>query len=160
MAEYQHIFGCEVLFEQKANRIIFSYETLLLASNAPNKGLYEHLLKQVDSIYQADISQKRYRYKVSEYLRSEKEWQHWPSLDETANALGVSVSTLKRRLKQEGSSYQEISDRIRYQRAQRMFCSPKHTVSEVAYRLGFSCSASFGHSFKRWSGMSPTEYTN
>ena len=156
--EYNRIFECDVVFGQTENRIISLHETLLTPTNAPNKGLYYLLLKQVDAILQASLNQKCHSRKVINYLNSEKEWVQWPTLEETANALGTSASTLKRKLKQEDCSYQEICDRIRYRRARHILNSQKYTVSQAAYCMGFSCAASFGRSFKRWSGMSPSDF--
>jgi len=158
LEEYKRIFECDVVFEQTENRMISLQEALLTPTNAPNKGLYHHLLKQVDAIFQANLNQKCHSRKVSDYLKSEKEWVQWPTLEETADALGTSPSTLKRKLKHEGGSFQEIFDGIRYQRARHILRSNKYTVSEVAYAMGFSCAASFGRSFKRWSGMPPSEF--
>ena len=160
LQEYKRIFECDVAFEQPENRIISLHEALLTPTNAPSKGLYHHLLKQVDAIFQANLNQKCHSRKVSDYLNSKKEWVQWPTLEETADALGTSPSTLKRKLKQEDCSYQEICDRIRYRQARRMLKLQTYTVNEIADQLGFSCAASFGRSFKRWSGKSPSGFKN
>jgi len=156
--EYKRVFECDVVFDQTENRMISQHKALLTPTNAPNKGLYHHLLKEVEAIFQANLNQKCHSRKVSDYLNSEKEWVQWPTLEETADALGTSPSTLKRKLKQEDCSYQEICDRIRYRRARHLLRSQKYTVSEVAYVMGFSCAASFGRTFKRWSGMPPSDF--
>lgn len=158
LEEYKRAFGCEVAFQQAENRLIAKHETLLTPSNAPNEWLYRHLLKEVDAIFQAEQNRTFHSGEVSDYLNAVKEWGHWPTLEETALALKTSTSTRKRKLKQESCSYQEVSDRVRYRRAKYLLRSQKYTVSEVAFAVGFSCAASFGRSFKRWSGKPPSDF--
>jgi AraC-like DNA-binding protein len=35
---------------------------------------------------------------------------------------------------------------------------PQMSVNEVTHLLGFSCSSSFTRAFKRWTGLSPSEW--
>jgi len=156
--EYKTLLECEVVFNQTKNRIISANDTLLTPTNAPNEGLYRLLLKKVDATLQADLNQKCQSRKVTHYLNENQEWNQWPTLEETANALKTSASTLKRKLKQEGNSFQEICDHTRYRLAKQLLNSKIYTANEISDRLGFSCTASFGRSFKRWSGKCPSDF--
>lgn len=80
------------------------------------------------------------------------------SMVETARKLSMSVATLRRRLAEEGVTWSGLVDDLRRTLADRYLRDTDATVSEVAYRLGFSDVTSFGRAFRRWSGLSPTEF--
>jgi AraC-like DNA-binding protein len=76
-------------------------------------------------------------------------------IDEVARALGLSRQTLYRRLKAEGTTFEELLDRLRRRLAIRLIREEGLSVKEAAYRLGFSDPAAFSRAFKRWTGSSP-----
>jgi AraC-like DNA-binding protein len=75
-----------------------------------------------------------------------------------ALALEMSVRTLQRRLHAEGSSLQEIRDRVCRERAAMRLLDPGISVSSIASDLGFCDVAAFSKAFKRWTGKSPSDY--
>lgn len=89
-------------------------------------------------------------------------WKHPqrqpPTQDAVAATLHVATRTLIRRLKQEGTSYQKIKDRVRRDKAIHYLSSQDTTLEHIAERLGFSDAAVFARAFRAWTGMSPTQY--
>ncbi|MBM4364380.1 MAG: AraC family transcriptional regulator [Deltaproteobacteria bacterium] len=80
------------------------------------------------------------------------------SMAETARKLSMSVATLRRRLAEEGVTWSAVVDDLRRSLADRYLRDTDAAVSEVAFRLGFSDVTSFGRAFRRWAGVSPTEF--
>ncbi len=78
-------------------------------------------------------------------------------IDRTARDLGYSRQTLYRRLKAEGTTYEQLLDGLRRRLALRLVREQGLSVKEAAYRLGFSDPAAFSRAFKRWTGTSPGE---
>ena len=78
------------------------------------------------------------------------------SADRAARELGMSRQTLYRRLKEEGTTFEELLDAKRRQLAIRYLALDRSTVKATAYRLGFSEPAAFSRAFKRWTGVSPS----
>jgi AraC-like DNA-binding protein len=74
-----------------------------------------------------------------------------------AEKLGVSSRTLHRKLQQEGSSYQELLDRVRLRLAVRYLAAGK-PIAEVATLVGFAQASTFHRAFKSWTGATPAEY--
>jgi AraC-like DNA-binding protein len=77
------------------------------------------------------------------------------SIDQVAGALQLSARTLRRRLSEDGTSFRELSERIRAQTAQHLLREQGMTVAAAAERLGFSDVRTFRRAFKRWQGQLP-----
>ncbi len=80
------------------------------------------------------------------------------SIEAVAENLNVTVRTLQRRLAAEQSTYNQLLDEVRHQLAMEYIQDPGNSVTDLAFRLGFNDSGSFGRSFKRWTGKSITQY--
>lgn len=81
-----------------------------------------------------------------------------PSLEALSNALHQSPRQLRILLARENTSYQAIVRSCRIEYASTLFRNPALTVSQIAYRLGYSDLSAFTHSFCRWTGKSPSVF--
>ena len=75
-----------------------------------------------------------------------------------AAQLGLSRTTLFRRLKSEGTSFAAVLDDVRHSLALHYLGGGKVSVNESAYLLGFSDAAAFSRAFRRWTGRPPGAY--
>lgn len=73
-------------------------------------------------------------------------------------ALGISRSTLQRRLREEGTSYQEVLDATRRDLAIRYLRKTSLRADEIANVLAYRDANSFSRSFRRWTGLSPLAF--
>ena len=80
------------------------------------------------------------------------------NLDHTVEELGISKSTLKRRLGRMNTSYREVSEQVRFELARQMLVNTEAPVTEIAIDLGYEYPANFSRAFKRVSGMSPNKF--
>lgn len=81
-----------------------------------------------------------------------------PSIDEMARRLHVSERTLKRRLAAEGTTYSDLVEEERRERAFLLLRSADLSIAEIADRLGYSDAANFTRAFRRWTGQSPRAF--
>jgi len=81
-----------------------------------------------------------------------------PSLEKMAAELYMSASTLQRRLKQLGKTYQQLKAEVRQQEACDLLLSSDLSVEDIAAQLGFCDGSNFTKSFKSWTGMTPNAY--
>lgn len=79
------------------------------------------------------------------------------SVETVAAALSMTRATLYRRLRAEGTSYEQLLDQVRHRLARRYLEKEARSVKDTAYRLGFSDPSAFSRAFKRWTGQSPSE---
>ena len=79
-------------------------------------------------------------------------------IENAAAEMSVSVRTLIRRLRAEGTSFQTLRDTARRDRAVNLLTRSNMAVTDIARSLGFSDAANFSRAFKRWLGASPARY--
>jgi AraC-like DNA-binding protein len=80
-------------------------------------------------------------------------------ISEVARALGMSVRSLQRHLRDEGTSFQEVLDETRKEMALGELREARLDAEALAFVLGFSHINSFYRAFRRWTGMTPIEYS-
>jgi len=76
-----------------------------------------------------------------------------------ADQLHMSVRTLHRQLKEEGSSFQHLKNETRMHRAAELLTRSTASVKKIAHATGFKSEKSFSRAFSAWSsGRSPIEF--
>lgn len=81
-----------------------------------------------------------------------------PAADAVASHLGMSVSTLRRRLAAEGTSWQTLKEENRRRAACRYVAETDLPINEIARLLGFDETSTFFRAFRRWTGTTPSRY--
>jgi AraC-like DNA-binding protein len=82
----------------------------------------------------------------------------WPTLVDIAQSLGLSRRTLVRKLESEGNRYQDLLDETRNELACWYLRQSSQSLSGIAERIGFSDQGNFTRGFRRWQGLTPSEY--
>ena len=77
-------------------------------------------------------------------------------LDASARRLALSPRSLRRRLAEAGTSYQQILDAVRLDVARRLLRETGAPIAHIAETLGFESPSHFGRAFKRWTGHAPS----
>ena len=83
---------------------------------------------------------------------------YFPDIDLVAEKLHMTSRTLRRRLTEEGSSFQQILAEVRYQLAREYLGTSNLPIEEISVLLGYSSPGNFTNAFKRWHGSSPRAY--
>lgn len=81
-----------------------------------------------------------------------------PTREQISLVLNMSVSTLQRRLKQEGSSFHGILLQVRKKLASDYLFQQKLPAKDVAFFLGYQSESQFFKAFKSWFLMTPMAY--
>ena len=157
VAEHRRIFRAPVLFGRPANELILDCSLLDLPITRADPGLCDILDRQARELLAKvpcrDCLVDQTRDAIREALREGD-----PRLETVSQRLGISARTLQRRLREEGTSHQDLLDEVRSDLSRRYLRGPKLSVCEVAYLLGFSEPSAFHRAFRRWTGMTPREF--
>jgi AraC-like DNA-binding protein len=156
LPEFRAFYGCPVEFGAPSDRLVFSNETLALPLITEDRFLLDALRPICDAA-------ARERHTPTGTLRESVESEvqkllpHGRAQRQTvAKALAVSSRTLSRRLADEGTTYEEILDRLRRSLALEYVKEPNLSVSQIAWLLGYEGATSLNHAFRRWTGRSPS----
>ncbi|MNZ95940.1 HTH-type transcriptional regulator VirS [compost metagenome] len=79
-------------------------------------------------------------------------------MEEIAEEMHMTSRTLRRKLSDEGTSFQELKDGVRCDAAIHYLSQPAIPISQISRQLGFSEPAAFTRAFKQWTGISPGLY--
>jgi AraC-like DNA-binding protein len=157
VSEYEKTFDAEVLFSQPFTGFSFDAATLELPLPWRDPYLHEVLRRHADqavaSLPKVESFVERVRGLVLEDLPQNK-----ASAKQIADRLHMSVRTLSRRLEEDGTSFRDLLNDVRKHLALRYASSTDLDLTEIAFLLGFSSSAVFHRSFKRWTGVTPRDY--
>jgi AraC-like DNA-binding protein len=157
-SEHQRIFGCELRFGQNENRIYFSKTLLDLPSfHAEPELLQLHeklAIEHVAKLERQDIVSRVYRV-FGEVLETGQ-----VSLEDVAAHLGIKARTLRTRLAEAGTNFNQLLANYRCNLAKRLLASTDESIDEIVYLTGFSEPSTFYRAFKRWTDQTPIEYRN
>jgi len=81
-----------------------------------------------------------------------------PDFDTLAAELNMTAATLRRRLHEEGATYQGIKDQLRRDLAISYLSDSDRSVVDIALELGFSERSAFHRAFQKWTGASPGNF--
>jgi AraC-like DNA-binding protein len=82
----------------------------------------------------------------------------YPSVERIAEQLRLPVRTLQRRLNEQGLTYSELIEELRYREACRLLKRTEKRVAAISAALGYADPSHFSRAFRRWSGMRPSQY--
>ena len=82
----------------------------------------------------------------------------WAELKDIAQQMNMSTATIKRRLKQEGVSYQQLKNNIRCDIAIERLSKTNDSIQSISDDLNFHDPSAFHRAFKKWTGLSPGAY--
>jgi AraC-like DNA-binding protein len=153
---YRKVFRCRIRYGQEINSILFHAKDLERPVPSANEELAV-ILDEMTSKYLALRFSSRFSRKVREVLTLQLP-HHEPSKAETAKMLHMTSRTLLRRLREENTTFQEVSERLREELAYDYLLQDNFTIEQIASQLGFSSSSTFSRAFVRWTGQRPSEW--
>lgn len=154
-AEYQCIFRAPVVFQSDKNAMLIDPAILNHRIALAPRYVFGILSEHADELLDRLEKSKSMRGRVESLMLPVL---HTGDIGIEAIAAKLSISrwTLSRRLKAEGTTFEQVLDALRHKLALSYLSGKKVSVSETAYLIGFSEPAAFSRAFKRWTGVSPS----
>ena len=155
--EYQRLFRTRILFNQPVNALHFKLRYLDMPIAQTTQSLKQFLRDAPENLVvipdNDDSLTARIRTLIGTDFRHE-----FPDFESVAKVMNTTPQTLRRHLKQEGTSYQEIKDNMRRDAAIYYLNRSRHSINEIAELMGFSEPSTFHRAFKKWTGLTPGAY--
>ncbi|MCG6944428.1 MAG: AraC family transcriptional regulator [Deltaproteobacteria bacterium] len=155
-AKYFEYFRSPVVFEAAANSLTLSIDVVDKNLSSSNPQLAE-LSDQVMIEYLTKLEQDNITQQVKAIIIDQL-----PSgsvTDESvARVLHMSARKLQRQLQSAATTFSTLLNDVRLDLAQQYVRDQDISMTEIAFLLGFSESSAFSRAFKRWLGVTPSEY--
>ncbi len=157
--KYQQLFDCPIRYQQDRDEFLFETRYLSYPLVHTEDSLKEFLrsapypLMVMSSSSDDNSLVAKVRAMVGHDFS-----QGFPSFERITEALNMSAPTLRRRLKKEGKTFQQIKDECRRDAAVAYLSNSELSINAVAALMGFTDPSAFHRCFKKWTGMTPGEF--
>ena len=157
LSEYARIFEAPAHFEQPFNELVFSASWLEAPLDSADAELRKVMEDNLQRVSQSLPGNNGLIELVRTHITASLN-QGEPTIDYVSYQLGMSKRTLQRRLSEQSNSFMQILDAVRSGKAKTYLTEEQLSPSEVAFALGYADISAFYHAFKRWYGVSPTQF--
>ena len=153
---YRSLFHAPIEFDCECSSLVFAKAELdrQLAGSCPelaqvNDNIATRYIAQLDK----DDIVSRVRQAIVEHLPNGE-----CTREMVAAIVAMSPTSLQAKLAKRDTSFQDLMDATRMELARTYAQQSAMTVTEMTFLLGFSDTSNFTRAFKRWTGVSPTEF--
>lgn len=155
--EYRVLFCENLRFAQPCTVLSFPAAYLKLPVVQDNQTIKQFFKEMPAKLLVKYRNPKSWAARVRRQLRNTPP-ADWPDTDQLCASLHVSEATLRRRLKEEGHTYQTLKDDVRRDLAIAALQDGRKSLADVAADLGFAEPSAFYRAFKKWTGGRPSDY--
>jgi AraC-like DNA-binding protein len=155
-AAYTAVFGVPVQFGSALNALVLDPAFHATRLQPAPSLVTRTLSATAEAQREALLARRSWRGRVAAVVHDQLPTRG-VTVDAVARTLAVSRQTLYRRLREEGTTFDQVLLEVRRTMALAALARPGTTVRQAAVLTGFSDAASFSRAFKRWTGRSPSD---
>ena len=153
---YEKIFECPVIFNADTNQMYFSAENLDLKLPRRNPLSFQ-ICTELCTVMMQEMEEITGPAKdVRDLILLTP--NYFPTFEDIASQLYMTPRTLRRKLADQGTSYQQILNETRKHLAVKFLRETNLNMSQIAERVGFSDARNFRHAFKKWTNSTPSSH--
>lgn len=155
--EYRTLFHCPLAFDQPETALIFPARYLRQPIIRDEYEIKEFLKTSPADLLARPDDRHSHTSQIRAIIGRDFSVQI-ADFETIAQTLNMSPQTLRRRLREENTSYQEIKDNLRRDQAIYLLNRDDLAINDIAYRVGFTEPSTFHRAFKKWTGVTPGAY--
>jgi AraC-like DNA-binding protein len=153
---YQTVFGNRLRFDAPQGSLRFSSAVLDAPLPGHDRLVYDTLRLQVESL----MATRYQRQELVTALRQAvfRALPRVPDAAELAALVGQSERSMRRQLARRDLSVPELVQRCQRELAERLLREGVLPIKQIADQTGFSSASCFHRAFRRWHGVTPSEW--
>ena len=155
--DYRVMFSDNLRFNCRQSKIFFSADVLDVPIRRSPADLQRFLRHAPNNIMVKYRDEQSLTSQIRRTLLN-RDPKCWPDAVDLSVELFMSVSTLRRRLNEEGQSYQRLKDAVRSSLAVKWLADESYTFVDIATALGFADVSTSYKAFRKWTGTQPSHY--
>lgn len=155
--EYRHIFHCPLRFEAPETALTFDKRFLSAPVIRDKPEMHQFLKTSPADLLSRPDESNTWTGRIRALIGRDFS-RPLPDFESIAAELHTSPQTLRRRLKQENTSFQEIKDLLRRDMAIYYLSRQEWAINDIAAKVGFTEPSTFHRAFKKWTGVTPGAY--
>ncbi len=155
-SEFDRVFCAPIEFNAADNRLCFDRRTVeesLPTANPELARINDQAIIDYLARFDRNNISLQIRTRIIEQLPAGT-----PRQPHIARELNISLRSMQRKLKDEGTSFNELIDSTRRELAMHYIRETHRPLGEISYLLGFSEPSNFTRAFRRWTGLTPQEF--
>ena len=156
-SEHTRVFGAPVSFGRPTNAFVIEREFLERQVPAADDRLYPILKRYLDQVL-AEMPREDGLARRGPTGGRRVDAQRRPEAHAGGGKVAMGPRTLQRRLREHGVDFKWLVDDTRRRFSLNYLRDRTHTLSEIAYLLGYSEVSAFNRAFRRWTGSTPSDY--
>lgn len=157
--ELRHVFRCEQVFDCDETALWFDRSFLQKPVTRTRAELKQFLSVAPVGFMTIPVDEASVARRVRTLLLGTRSLPlTFPPLTELATQLNLSEQTLRRRLRDESTSYRGIKESIRRDIAVQRLIGSSMAVQKIGELVGYAETRAFTRAFKQWTGISPANY--
>jgi len=152
--DFENIFDCPVIYNDKAEYIIVFNNNELATTNVFSthsiglEPFMDNRFSKTEFKVFSDIERLIVENIASSNL----------NVIFIADKMNMSVKTLQRQLKRFDTDFSTLLKTNKIKHALMLLRDNKLSLTQITYKLGFNSPSSFSRAFKKWTGVSPSDY--
>jgi AraC-like DNA-binding protein len=147
--DLEPLFGPQVEFQAVRAELVFDRDALRLPLHPPEPPDVTLTASRSHAVHD---TARHVMAALQETISFER-----PTARATAAALSINVRMMQRQLSSWGVTFEDLLDQYRRRAALEYLIAGEHSITGIAFRLGYSDSAHFTRAFRRWTGNSPRD---
>lgn len=155
--QLRDFFDCQISFGEPHNSISFHPRFLETRFMTSSKLLFRVLQNVMETYFSVGDGRGGFIGSVCRQIMLEGDISEADS-ETVARKLNVSSRTLRRKLAEEGFTFQGAKNLARERRAKYLLANGNASLTEIAFELGYSELSAFSRAFRSWSGETPQTY--
>ncbi len=155
--DYGDFFGVPVRFEAEQAQLTFAWRYMARPVNRSEPALKRFLRASPETFLRGYRDTETLQHRIIKRCLVGPA-QDWPDMTAAAKMMGMSRSTLHRRLLATGQNYGMIKEELRRGRAASLLSRTERPIAVIASELGYAEESAFYRAFQRWYGITPNAF--